>query len=356
MLRFSKVMCPVGDESAQDQKMRAWHSMRYWTGDDSLETGFELASGSVYSGDLSPVGAPHGSGRLISGDQDWEYSGDFKAGKPAGQGSMKIAGTLLEGEFEDERLVEGSCSLPSGIVYHGHTNQDGEWTCEHSTIKLASKSRHQIRVNYPGGECYKGDVRNGMPHGVGTRTMVSGRQYHGQFMHGCRHGTGRMVLATGENMQASFMGGGKLCGEVSIALNDDGEIAGHFDAGKLQGKGLYKASNGVVWRGQFADSTLSGYAQEMTCPAEIIDGKEMFPASKYQGAVEDNRAHGEGEVTFGTLQYQGSWVNGQPDGQGKVIQSQVSLHLFSLHLLAQAKPTCTATAASTPSSPHPLLL
>ena len=320
MLRFSTLRSPVAeeDETAQDKLDRQWQSMRYWRGGKDVETGFELANGSVYVGDLNPEGMPEGSGRLTSGDQAWEYSGEFKAAEPAGRGALQLAGSRVEGRFDGDRLIEGACALPSGVVYSGHPNSEGEWTCETSTRKP------KIHVQYPGGAVYEGDLRSGVPHGVGTRTAASGRKFRGQFQHGLRHGAGRMVLASGENLQGHFLGHGNLAGEGTIALQGGGEMTGTFLRGKLYGEGLYRASNGVLLKGRFVDSVLSGHAR-ITCPAETRAGKEMFPTAEYEGGVECDRPHGEGQVVVGALRYRGTWVDGQLQGQGSLIESQVRI-------------------------------
>jgi len=203
-----------------------------------------------------------------------------------------------------------------GTVYTGHPNAEGEWTSESSTRTST------IKVQYPGGESYKGDLKNGMPHGVGTRTMASGRTYHGQFERGRRHGAGRMVLASGENLQGSFIGrGGSLTGTGTIALQGGAEMSGTFADGMLHGEGgLYRSSNGVCWHGHFHNSTLSGHAS-MSCPAETHQGKEGFPASEFVGSVENNRTHGAGEITFGVLRYEGTWVDGELQGHGTLRES-----------------------------------
>ena len=339
MLRFSTLRSPVAEdeETTQDVLERQWHSMRYWRGGKDVETGFELANGSVYVGDLTPAGMPEGSGRLTSGDQAWEYSGEFRAAAPAGVGTLQVAGTHAEGLFDGDRLVEGTCALPSGVVYNGHPNAEGEWTCEASTRKS------KIQVQYPGGEVYEGDLRSGVPHGVGTRTAASGRRYRGQFQHGLRHGAGRMVLASGENLQGHFLGRGNLAGEGTIALQGGGEMTGTFLRGKLHGEGLYRASNGVECKGSFHDSVLSGHAT-ITCPAEARAGKEIFPAAEYEGAVENDRAHGEGEVVMGALQYEGTWVDGQLQGQGTLRELQVcTCCALCAHTHAHTQPhTCAA--------------
>ena len=315
MMRFSQVRCPVSqeEETSHDVQLRAWHGMRFWAAGDHVETGFELASGSVYSGDLSPAGAPDGAGRLTS-DQQWEYSGEFAGGAPNGEGTMRVAGSHIEGIFARERLVDGACALPGGMVYEGQPDASGRWTFEASTqTKRGTKSK--IRVRCPGGESYEGDMIDGVPHGVGTRTAPSGRKYRGQFQNGMRHGAGRMVLATGENLQGTFLRRGNLTGEGKIELQGGGEMSGNFAHGRLHGAGLYRASNGVSWRGNFEDSTLTGPAS-MTCPAESRHGTEVFPEIRYEGHVAGDRANGEGEVAFGNVKFRGSWHNGQVDGQG----------------------------------------
>ena len=316
MMRFSRVRCPISadDETAQDVLLHAWHRTRFWAGGDHVETGFELANGSVYSGDLSPAGMPHGTGRLTSRDNEWEYSGGFVDGEPGGLGAMKVAASSIEGVFAHGKLVEGTCALPSGMVYEGQPDPEGRWTFEESTqTRRGTKSK--IRVRCPGAETYEGDMIDGVPHGVGTRTAASGRKYKGQFKDGLRHGAGRMVLASGENLQGTFLRRGNLTGDGKIELKGGGEMSGNFAHGRLHGMGLYRASNGVCWRGNFDNSTLSGPAS-MACPAEEHLGRQIFPEALYEGDAADDRAHGEGVMAIGDVKYTGMWRDGEVDGQG----------------------------------------
>ena len=339
MRRFSQVRCPVHaeDETAHDVLLREWHAMRFWPGSTSEDPGFELANGSVYKGGLSRAGLPQGAGRMVSGEcvpipgvsggmrPAVEYSGEFEAGVPCGAGLLQVAGSQIAGRFKRGKLVEGKCTLPCGMVYTGCPNTEGEWT---SAAGSASKSQkpNSIRVSYPGGESYEGDIRDGVPHGVGKRELASSSIYRGQFQHGCRHGAGRMVLASGENLQGFFLGrASTLQGEGKIALHGGAEMAGTFADGKLHGDGYYRAPNGVEWRGHFEAGTLSGRAS-MSCPANTENddhtAETVLDAASYEGDVAHDRANGHGVVTFGAVRCSGSFVNGALDGQATVLESR----------------------------------
>ena len=60
-------------------------------------------------------------------------------------------------------------------------------------------------VNYSNGDVYIGQVKDGLPHGVGTYTMTDGTYYHGDFVDGHFDGKGIYVWPSGNSYTGDFV-------------------------------------------------------------------------------------------------------------------------------------------------------
>lgn len=88
-----------------------------------------------------------GSGHLVWFTAD--YKGEFKDGKPHGQGQMQ---------------------WPDGRRYVG------QWEAGHPHGKGS--------IHWPDGKVYQGQIRQGQPHGYGTLTYKNGEKLEGRFEKG----------------------------------------------------------------------------------------------------------------------------------------------------------------------------
>jgi len=77
---------------------------------------------------------------------------------------------------------------------------------------------------------YKGDVKNGVPHGIGDLTYPDGEKYVGEFKDGIQNGQGTDI----------FPDGSKYVGE--------------WKNGKHHGQGTYTFHDGVKWVGVWRKS------------------------------------------------------------------------------------------------------
>ena len=82
---------------------------------------------------------------------------------------------------------------------------------------------------------YEGEIKNGLPHGIGTYTKTDGSTYVGQFNNGLRHGNGTFTWA--ENAPD---GAGKYIGEYKDNKRWKGSI---YDK---HGKMVYSYLNGDI--------------------------------------------------------------------------------------------------------------
>ena len=98
-----------------------------------------------------------------------KYVGEFKNGKPHGQGAMAYPdGGRYEGEFKD-----------------GKAHGKGAATYS-TTLK------------------YLGDWQNGKPHGKGEATFANGKKYAGEWRDGKTHGPGEITHPDGSKYEGGF--------------------------------------------------------------------------------------------------------------------------------------------------------
>ena len=116
-----------------------------------------------------------GEARFPSG---YAYVGDFRNGKPHGQGTMTYAGSnKYVGEWRDGR-------------------RDGEGT-----------------MWYPIGHKYVGEWRDNRRNGRGTMTYPDGRRYVGEWKDGKRNGQGIEYAQDGSILRSGVWKNGNFTGE-----------------------------------------------------------------------------------------------------------------------------------------------
>ena len=112
-------------------------------------------------------------------------------------------------------------------------------------------------LNYPDGRIYKGEFKDGVPHGTGTLTSVEGHQYVGEFKKGIFFGQGILTLANGDQYVGKFREG-KYNGKGTLILADGNKYFGEFKDGKYDNQGTFTHSNGDEYEGSFKNSEYHG--------------------------------------------------------------------------------------------------
>lgn len=103
-----------------------------------------------------------------------------------------------------------------------------------SSIKVPAPDKTVEAENIPVGNRYRGETRNGRPHGKGILEYCDGRVYTGCFENGMRHGYGKLVLPDGEYFEGIFQ---------NDSITEDGS---YYDKnGKLRNPD--KSRHGSVW-------------------------------------------------------------------------------------------------------------
>ena len=137
---------------------------------------------------------------------------------------------------------------------------------------------------------YKGAVRNGKPHGIGTAYFANGDKYEGSWENGVRTGAGTFTFKDGTVYNGSWR-------------ND-----------KFNGQGNMIWTDGDNYRGSYQNGMRNGYGTYTSCGGDI---KYCPDCKKYVGYWKDNEKVGSGKCygARGQLLYDGEFVGGSPSGR-----------------------------------------
>lgn len=154
----------------------------------------------VYEGHISDEVA-NGRGTLQT-DQ-FVYEGEWKEGKPHGQGEIRYKdGTVYIGSFvEGKPYGEGELVDAEGFIYRGRF-VDGLF-------------EGQGEASWANGQQYTGDFKAGKFDGEGIYNWPDGKIYQGGYRDGKRHGKGSILTADGSRIEA-FWTDGKVNGDVAV--------------------------------------------------------------------------------------------------------------------------------------------
>ena len=158
--------------------------------------------------------------------------------------------------------------------------EDGQPFADKSSENYTGKAQ----VQYPNGDQYDGDFKNGIREGEGTMTYgETGNKYEGQWKNNLKDGIGKMTFGT------------------------EGEYTGHFTKGKRCGEGVYKyLKTKDLYSGSWKNGLKHGkgtfifYDTKMKLVGDwfngqIIKGKWIFANGTYfEGKFENNYPKGEG--------------------------------------------------------------
>jgi serine/threonine protein kinase len=143
----------------------------------------------------------------------------------------------------------------------------------------------QRKYTYDDGSKYTGQLKNGLPHGEGTRIWASGTIYVGEFKDSQRHGQGKLTLAAGGEYLGEFEDD-RMHGQGTLTLADGYKYVGEFEDDKKHGQGTLTLSDGSEYVGEFKDGLFHGQGT-----LTLANGY------KYVGEFEDDRPHGQGTYT-----------------------------------------------------------
>ena len=155
-----------------------------------------------FTGEFGNVpGQRHGKGFskvYKDGNLILTYFGEFKEGKPNGQGTEIYSdGAKYVGEWKDDkRYGQGTYTWPDGAKYVGEFKDDF--------------SNGQGTYIYTNGDKYVGEFKDDKRYGQGTYTWSDGRQFVGEWKDDKRHGQGTFTGADGIVKKKGIWENGKL--------------------------------------------------------------------------------------------------------------------------------------------------
>ena len=115
-----------------------------------------------------------------------------------------------------------------------------------------------------GGEKYIGQWDNGKFHRQGTFTWTNGQEYKGEFKFGEKDGLGTLVFSNGNKYEGEFKFG-KYNGKGEFTFKKGAlkieKYEGNWKNGKYNGIGLYIYSHGDRYIGEFKDYKKHGHGK-----------------------------------------------------------------------------------------------
>ncbi len=169
-------------------------------------------------------------------------------------------------------------------------------------------------INYKDG-VYIGEALANRPHGFGTKLFTSGNKYEGYWNIGLRNGQGTYTFANGESWtgewknDSAWNGTGVLCfTEKNVSYRYEGSLKD----GKQCGACKYYVNNMLRKSGMFVDGVLHGMGTSYlsngrSCSGEFKNGRPWNAKGIFLLA------------TSKTAYFTGEWVNGNPNGTGKIL-------------------------------------
>eukprot|EP00743_Colponemidia_sp_Colp-15_P010212 GILK01011221.1.p1 GENE.GILK01011221.1~~GILK01011221.1.p1 ORF type:complete len:827 (-),score=108.90 GILK01011221.1:76-2556(-) len=303
---------------------KSWPSGRVYCGewrDDSMEGQGELTwpTGETYVGTFRQgIYCGNGTRTFPNGDV---YTGGYKAGREEGRGHMVSSedGWQYTGQWRDARMNgEGKMTWDTGLVYAGQW-RDG-------------RRDGKGKMTFPDGSFYEGRFRNGRMDGQGKKVLADGSFYVGEFSDGQLHGRGLFHWPDGTEFEGDWENNA-IKGYGTRKFPDGTSITGHFSDEGVNGEGKKTWRNGCSYVGSFRQNRINGYGK-FTWPDqnrsytgqfidEVMEGDGMMiwvnekgETCKYKGQFDANRFNGEGRLEFsnGTV-YSGTFVDGKYQGK-----------------------------------------
>eukprot|EP00940_MAST-03C_sp_MAST-3C-sp2_P001415 g1415.t1 len=307
------------------------------------------ADGRVFEGEFY-----HGDrrrGRLQITSDEW-YEGEWERGFQHGRGYMRWRdGTTYEGEWmKGYPCGKGRMTYIDGGFYEGEFKMrtDPKRYSHGMTFPRPNGLRHGFGVRvYASGSVYRGEWRDGLPHGRGI-FEDKGSRYEGAFVRGEKCGLGtcyffpidnsadsyicpcgwyhRDLLPSTQKNEIQLLNNGSEKRDVtSSKMNetvadkafrfDSGRTCiykGEWKAGAFHGKGQFRCCDGRIYDGNYVSGKRHGYGTQTLVPVrEMGDPKRrhiggvdgLYRAYKYSGQWLDDVSSGRGVTHFAPRTY-----------------------------------------------------
>jgi hypothetical protein len=224
---------------------------------------------------------------IMIDDAEESYEGVWRADMHHGNGTKK---------FKDNDVYEG-------VFTENMENGDGEWSFDTALGRHVARGIFEFgaftNVRLEEHEEYDGDLRYGVPHGLG-KMIVYDDVFEGEWRAGKLHGHGTVRIEAGE-YEGLFIEGN--FNDEGTWRDDQETYTGRWKDGLKHGMGVQELESGT-YEGQFDMGERHGYGT-----FTYSDG------TMYQGSWQHNDYHGAGLLkTSDGAEYDGNWIEGRRHG------------------------------------------
>lgn len=214
---------------------------------------------------------------------------------------LTVPNFSLVANVDDEGDEDFVQNLPNQVV-----------TDDQLDSPVASSNGDQATLNLERGT-YVGQVRNGVPHGLGTLTYSDSvrtrSNYTGSWVNGMKNGRGTMVWRSGDRYSGDWLND-LPHGQGNYDWAEGHRYNGDYRQGQPDGFGLFQSAQGDIYQGQFQAGLPHGQG-------EYFYGGGEKRLDKYTGEFDQGAFHGRGKYFFANGdRYEGDFANGERSGQG----------------------------------------
>jgi uncharacterized protein (TIGR02145 family) len=210
---------------------------------------------------------PQGNGTFFSGENT-KLTGTFKDGRFSGNGKWVYkTGAVFEGDWKDDKYVNGIYKNTNGTYESGIWNEKGEFSGKAKRI-AGNKSIwegewvglipiNNGKINFENGNFYEGDWTS-LKEGDATYWVIKGKgkmtypnigTYEGDFANGIKEGSGDFKYLNGDT------------------------YSGDFKNDMKSGIGEMTYKNGTSYRGEWSNDLPNGQGEFLQTDDKVLSGK-----------------------------------------------------------------------------------
>lgn len=270
----SVVRIPIADDKREDYEItkfshNSWSGVRYYWVPDGQGRFSYITGEAQYIGEWKK-GVRHGFGEGSCECKNIEgiFQGEWKAGKPGGQGKFLTKKFTFDGGWKDgerhgfgdyhtEKLryvgdwAEDKKNGYGIITYADGTRYEGEWEKD---------QRQGFGVcRYPDGSIYTGEWADNQRQGSGTCIYVNGNRFVGEWYKDMKQGQGALYGALHQKLYEGNWWRNKRHGQGTAWFVDTGDrYEGEWFLGKQHGEGDWFGADGSSYKGSYVDGFRQG--------------------------------------------------------------------------------------------------
>ena len=245
----------------------------------------------------------------------------------------------VEAELQSQAAAEEAAAKIAKLkrVALAELSYNGSW--------LIGQRAGEGRAEYADGSSYYGQWKDDLPHGRGTRTVVSGGEYggggytySGEMVEGVRCGVGTLRLhESGDTVEGEWAEDGTLSDAV-VRFAGGGQYDGDLDSElRPHGDGRRVYADGTRYSGAFLHGARDGHGVCTTATGEEYDGgwlndqrhgrgtQRDVLGGTYEGTFKEGLRSGHGLMRFPDgSSYEGEWVADRYEGIGNLYHKPTS--------------------------------